>query len=159
MLDQVLRTQRLTDGRLERLAELQRAMHLMTLDFSQAISASLTVETGPDGPVVAWRRNATEASGGSYFMEYALSEGTLIRVVAVTKATPLARQPLLREVTAVGWQFYEPSAGWGTEWPPVARVVLPGQPVPNPQAIAITITLAGTGGQLRRVVLLPGEAR
>lgn len=159
MLDQVLRTQRQTDGRLEQLAEMQRAMHLVTLDFSQTISESLTFRTGLEGPVVAWRRNAAEASGGGFSMEYALSEGTLMRVVALTEGTPLARQPLVRGVTAVGWQFYEPSAGWGNEWPPVARAVLPGQPVPNPQAIAITITLAATGNQLRRVVLLPGEAR
>ena len=159
MLDQVLRTQRQTDGRLERLAELQRAMQLITLDFSQTISASLTFQTGPEGPLVAWRRNATDASGGSLFLEYGLNEGTLMRVVAVTKGTPLARQPLLQKVSAVGWEFYEPDAGWADEWPPEARGVLPGQPVPNPQAIAITITLAGTGSQLRRVVLLPGEAR
>ncbi len=159
MLDQVLRTQRQTDGKLERIAELQRAMHLMTLDFSQATSASLTTQKGPEGLVVAWQRNATESSGGSFSLEYALNEGALMRVVAVTEGTPLARQPLLQDVSAVGWQFYEPSAGWGDEWPPVARVVLPGQPVPNPQAVAITITLAATGNQLRRVVLLPGEAR
>ena len=159
MLDQVLRTQRQTDGRLERIAELQRAMHLMTLDFSQAIGASLTAKTGPEGASVAWRRNATDASGGRFFMEYTLAEGTLMRAVAVTEGSPLARQPLVTFVSAVDWQFYEPSAGWGNEWPPVARTVLPGQTVPNPQAIAITITLADTDQQLRRVVLLPGEAR
>lgn len=159
MLDQVLRTQAQTDGRLERLAELQRAMHLMTLDFNQAISASLNTRTTPEGPLVAWRRNAAEAAGGRYFLEYALIAGTLMRVVAVTDGTSLARQPLLRQVSAVDWQFYEASAGWGDEWPPIARAVLPGRPVPNPQAIAITITLADTGNQLRRVLLLPSEAR
>ena len=33
-----------TDGRLERLADVQRAMHLLTLDFMQATGGSLGLE-------------------------------------------------------------------------------------------------------------------
>lgn len=159
MLDQVLRTQRLTDGRLERLGELQRAMHLITLDFSQARGASLTLQTQSGGSEIAFRRNATEAAGGSVSLRYGIKDGTLMRAVSVGSGPPIAEQPLLRDVAAVDWEFYEPSAGWAPIWPPADRTVLPGKPVANPQAIAITMTLAVSGNQLRRVVLLPGEAR
>ena len=47
VLDQVLRVQARTDGRLERLAEVQRAMHLLTLDFMQATGGSLGSATAP----------------------------------------------------------------------------------------------------------------
>ena len=159
MLDQVLRTQRQTDGRLERLAEMQRAMYMLTLDFSQARGASLTLQADAKGSVVALRRNAADAAGGTVALQYKLQDGVLTRDVATASGAELAQQPLLRGVTAVDWQFYEPSAGWGGVWPPINRTVLPGQPVPNPQAVAITVTLDTNGTALRRVVLLPGEAQ
>ena len=159
MLDQVLRTQRLTEGRLERLAELQRAMHLITLDFSQARGASVDFMTGPEGSVLALRRNAVQATGGSVDLQYAVQDGGFVRQVSTSTTDPPMRQPLLRDVTGVEWQFYDPIAGWADVWPPISRTVLSGQAVPNPQAITITITLATDGNQLRRVVLLPGEVR
>ena len=158
MLDQVLRTQRLTDGRLERLAEMQRAMHMLTLDFSQARGASLTLREDSAGSAVTLHRNASDATGGEVALAYQLQDGVLTRDVATSAGAALARQPLLKGVAAVDWQFYEPSGGWGAVWPPTNRTVLPGQPVPNPQAVAITVTLDTSGAALRRVVLLPGEA-
>lgn len=159
MLDQVLRTQRQTEGRLERLAEMQRAMHLIMLDFSQARGESFEVEQSANGPVIGLRRNAADAKGGSVMLHYALQDGSLIRDVSGASGPPVAHQPLLKGVTAINWQFYAPAAGWSPEWPPAGYVVLPGQPMPNPQAIALTITLAAGGNQLRRVVLLPSEVR
>ena len=159
MLDQVLRTQRLTEGRLERLAEMQRAMHMITLDFSQARGKSFEVEQSTNGPVIGLRRNAADARGGNVMLHYALQDGSFMRDVSGASGPPVAHQPLLKGVTVVDWQFYASPAGWSPEWPPAGSVVLPGQSVPNPQAIAVTITLADGGNQLRRVVLLPGEMR
>ena len=159
MLDQVLRTQRQTEGRLERLAEMQRAMHLITLDFSQARGKSLKVDQSTNGPVIGLHRNAADAKGGSVMLLYALQDGNLMRDVSAVSGPVLAHQPLLKHVTGVDWQFYAPPAGWTPEWPPAGYVALPGQSVPNPQAVAITITLAAGGNQLRRVVLLPSEVR
>ena len=158
MLDQVLRTQQLTDGRLERLAELQRAMHVLTLDFSQARGTSVTLQSDAQGSVVAFRRNATDAAGGAVALRYAIADGTLTRDVLTVSGEAVARQPLLREITAIDWQFYSAGAGWTPDWPPADRTVLPGQPVPNPQAVGVVITLAA-GTQLHRVVVLPNEVR
>ena len=162
MLDQVLRTQRQTEGRLERLAEMQRAMYLITLDFSQARGKSFEVEQSANGPVIGLRRNAADAKGGSVMLHYALQDGSLMRDVSGASGAsgpPVAHQPLLKGVAGVDWQYYAPPAGWTPEWPPVGYAQLPGQSVPNPQAIAVTITFAASGNQLRRVVLLPGELR
>ena len=181
MLDQVLRTQRLTDGRLERLAEMQRAMHMITLDFAQARGASLTARAGDTGAEVGFSRNAVDAAGGSVGLVYALRDGVLMRDVRTGAASagaanagganagsadpgadqgvPAARQPLLRGVTAVDWQFYDAGAGWTAQWPPESSTVLPGKPVPNPQAVAMTLILLPDGYQLRRVVLLPAGVR
>ena len=159
MLDQVLRTQRLTEGRLERLAELQRAMYLLTLDFSQARSSSLTLDNASKLASVSLQRNAAETSGGSVTLRYEVEDETLFRDIVAKPGAQAARQPLLRGVAAVDWQFYAASSGWATVWPPADRVILPGQPTPNPLAIALTVTLAENGNHLRRVVLLPAEAR
>lgn len=159
MLDQVLRTQRQTEGRLERLAEMQRAMHLITLDFSQARGQSVTVDQSTDGPLIGLRRNAADAKGGSVALQYAMQNGTLTRDVSGASGPPIAHQPMLKSVTGVDWQFYTLSSGWSPDWPPSGYVQLSGQSAPNPQAISVTITLADGGNQLRRVVLLPSEVR
>ena len=159
MLDQVLRTQRLTEGRLERLAEMQRAMYLLTLDFSQARASSLALDTTSELSAVSLQRNAAETAGGSVSLRYEIHDQTLFRDIAAKPGAEAARQPLLHGVAAVDWQFYAESAGWATVWPPADRVILPGQATPNPLAVAVTVTLAETGNHLRRVVLLPAEAR
>lgn len=159
MLDQVLRTQRLTEGRLERLAELQRAMYLLTVDFSQARSSSVALDTASKPASVSLQRNAAEISGGSVALRYEVEEETLFRDIAAKPGAETARQPLLHGVAAVDWQFYTASSGWAMVWPPADRVILPGQRTPNPLAIAVTVTLAENGNHLRRVVLLPAEAR
>ncbi|WP_054006539.1 type II secretion system protein GspJ [Cypionkella psychrotolerans] len=164
MLDQVLRTQRLTEGRLERLAELQRAMHLITLDFSQARNSSLVLDPPPTDAAagaasVSLQRNAADAAGGSVNLRYEVDQDTLFRDIAAKAGSDPARQPLLHGVAAVEWQFYAASGGWGSVWPPADRVILPGQATPNPLAISLTVTLAENGNHLRRVVVLPGEAR
>ena len=160
MLDQVLRTQRQTDGRLEQLAEMQRAMHLITLDFSQARGKSFKVEQSTNGPAIELRRNAADAKGGSVMLRYAMQDGSLMRDVSAASGPAVAHQPLLKGVAGVEWQFYAPPpAGWTPDWPPAGYVALPGQSAPNPQAVAVTITFAASGNQLRRVVLLPGEVR
>jgi general secretion pathway protein J len=163
MLDQVLRTQRLTEGRLERLAEMQRMMHLVTLDFTQARGQSLRLEAAETGETLSLRRNATEASGGSVALSYLLVDGVLTRTVATRAGVDPARQPLLHDVAAVAWQFYQTGTGWGNVWPPADSASPPGQPTPNPSAVELTVTLAAAegaeGAQLRRVVILPAEVQ
>ena len=163
MLDQVLRTQRQTEGRLETLAAMQRAMYMITLDFTQTRAASLTEEPGPQGPAVTLRRSAADPAQGTVMLRYALQDGVLMREVTAGPGTasgpPAARQQLIAGVSAVEWRYYAPGQGWVSGWPPPGGASLPGQPVPNPQAVAVTLTLQPGPRELRRVVLLPATAR
>nr|WP_241427558.1 type II secretion system protein GspJ [Fertoeibacter niger] len=157
MLDQVLRTQSRTEGRLERLAEMQRAMYLVSQDFAQARGRSLRVEATPDGPQVTLRRAVPQMAEGTMTLRYALTGDVLTRSLSRAAGPPLAVQPLLTGVAGVEWVFHGP-AGWGPDWPPPGTVALAGQAPANPAAVALRLTLA-EGGNLRRVALLPAEAR
>jgi general secretion pathway protein J len=142
VLDQVLRVQVRTEGRLERLAEVQRALHLLTVDFMQASGGSLGFADG----AVAFRRSDGPA------VRYGFDGTALTRSVAAGAGR--ARQVVLSGVGAASWQFYAPEAGWIDRWPPD-----PTRPAANPAAVSLTVSLAGPGpsGDLRRIALLPAE--
>ncbi len=154
VLDQVLRTQSRTEGRLERLAEIQRAMFLLTDDFLQARGRSFTAQSGNAGTNIGLRRNAADLREGSVGLTYRLQDETLLRIVSRAAGPPLAEQPLLSGVTAAEWRFFDPQATWVASWPPAGQ--MPGTAAPNPLAIELRITLIG-GETLRRVALLPRD--
>lgn len=155
MLDQVLRTERQTEGRLDRLAELQRAMYLISLDFGQAQADTLIATPADEGLLVALQRSAPDALAGSLSLTYLFQNGGLVRAVSQPGAGQ-AVQPLIRQVLAVEWRFYDPDGGWLDQWPPPGQLVVAGRPGRNPQAVDLTITLADGKRTLRRVALLPG---
>jgi general secretion pathway protein J len=128
VLDQVLRTQAQTDGRLERLAELQRMMHLVTLDLSLAAPGSV-------------RGDGTGVAVGD--VSYALADGVLRRKLGATT------QDLLAGAQAVDWQYLDQDRIWAGQWPPPAAA-----PAAELRAVALTVVLDGDR-QLRRVVAVP----
>lgn len=154
MLDQVLRTQSRTEGRLEALAGMQRAMHLFTSDFLQARGQSFTAEPGTQGPTITFRRNAADLGEGAVRLDYLVQDGVLIRIVSRKSGPPIARQALLPGVDAADWRFYDTQAGWLADWPPPGQ--LPGTSPPDPRAVELRLTLAG-GQALRRIALLPRD--
>ena len=154
MLDQVLRTQSRTEGRLDRLAAIQRAMHVVTNDFLQARGRSFTAEPEDAGVVVGLRRNAADLAEGAVRLTYRMQDGALRRIVQRVAGPPIAEQTLLADVSLAEWRFYDPQAGWVTDWPPAGQ--LPGAAPPNPRAVELRLTLAD-GNLLRRVALLPRD--
>lgn len=158
MLDQVLRTQRQTEGRLERMADLQRAAHLIRVDFAQAGNASLAFDTQATPANLQFRRQSPTAEGGPVTIAYLVDDDILQRIIIQDSDGQDAAQPLLRPVTAAQWRFFDAMTGsWIDEWPPTDRQTLPGRPSPNPSAVELTVTLANSDEMLRRVVLLPAE--
>ena len=137
LVETVLSVQRRTDLRLDRIAELDRAIYLIGADFTAL----------RDGPylyqgAVGLRRNA---AGGQALIGYVLLDRTLMRTHG------LDPRPLITGVRAIAWRFHRPD-GW--------------QSVPNrpqeqgrPDAIEVTLALDPEdgipGGTLRRVILLP----
>jgi len=138
--DAVLSAQRHTDGRLERLGQIQRAMHLMILDFEQVAGVGMKHENGE----LRFRRLTP---GGPVDMSYRAGDGALRRSV-----DRRAEQTVLTGVEALTWRFLHVRNGWVDTWPLTTR-----EPPALPEAIAAEMTLAGDGlsGTLRRVVRLP----
>ena len=149
LLDQVLRTQRSTDGRLERLSEQQRALHVILTDFAMALPH--TLEATEDS--VALDRSA--ASGGSLHLRYHLTAGVLHRDLASPDGLALADQTILTGIDTASWRFLTPEGAWSDIWPtdPVQTLTTPR----NPRAIELVVTLQGHAGSLRRVAALPAD--
>lgn len=144
VVDSVLRAQRHTDGRLERLGQMQRAMHLLTLDFEQVADRILDY----DGDSVRFRRLTAT---GPVDMVYRAGDGTLQRVVDGRRA-----QTVLAGVSEVRWRFLDAQGGWLDIWPSAGTGGGPDVPT-LPGAVAVEMVLEGDGlsGALRRVVRLP----
>ncbi len=142
LINSVLGARERVQQRLERLADLQRAMYLLDADFRQISPAPIAEE----GSGVSFARHAGAA--GDQAVSYALQSGVLVRTIGGT------RQPILADVRAVRWSFLDPPAGWRPHWPPDPRSV-----DRWPAAITIELDLApgkpGPGGMLRRVIPLP----
>lgn len=146
MLDQILLVQARTEGRLERLAQIQRVVHLVSTDFMQAESGSLDAAEG----AVSLRRSGAESAVA---VRYRWEDPALIRSVSGALGQPATEQSLLHGVSALGWRFLDSETGWSESWPPANR------PSGNPAAVEIAVTLEGPGlaGALRRVAILPAD--
>jgi general secretion pathway protein J len=137
MLDQVLRTEARTSGRLDRLGELQRALFLVGQDFAQA-----------DGHSVRQDDGVTLARGG-VVVRYRLAGGALRRDLAGAGEI-VADQVLVSDAQGLRWRFLD-GTGWGATLPAGA-----GRPR-NPRAVEMVLTLPG-GQEVRQVAVLPAEA-
>ena len=158
VLDQILRTQSATEGRLERLARIQRGMYLLTTDFSQARPSTVTHDPGDEGPVLSLERSAAETGAGRIALTYRLGGNILLRDVSDAAGRPVARQPLLDGVADIAWQFYDADLGWVDQWPPLGLGAAQVERPSNPLAVAAVILLEDAQ-QLRRVAPLPSEPR
>ena len=140
MLDQVLRTDARTSGRLERLGDLQRTLFLVGQVFAQAEAHSVRLDDG----LVVGRDGAV--------IRYHLA-GTVLRRDVDAAGESVAEQSLVADVQAVQWRFLDGLLGWAADLPFGA-----GQGIPrNPQAVEMVLALPG-GQEVRQVVVLPAEA-
>ncbi|MGD2133705.1 MAG: hypothetical protein PVI23_13000, partial [Maricaulaceae bacterium] len=130
-----------TDGRLQRLGELQRGMHLITLDFEQADPGML----GIAGEGVVIRQ-------GEATVRYVLTETGLERAVTEPFRASFD-QLVVSGASAASWSFHFEDVGWQDDWTPEDEA--------RPDAIALSLTLddssPGPRGVLRRVIALAAE--
>jgi general secretion pathway protein J len=143
-VDSELRVRARTEGRLERLGDLQRAMYVLTGDLEQ-MSGGDPVQAG-DG--LSFHRYA--AGGGQMEVTYDLGGGALRRNLGGRIQT------LAPDISAIRWRFYLPGKGWADSWPSADN-----DPALRPTAIALDMTIKGEGfgaaGVLRRLVALPAR--
>lgn len=150
LVDGLLGIQRRTEGRLDRLAEVQRAMYVLDNDLSQVAGGELR----GDGAVISFSRPLPAEGGMPVLVGYQLGAGTLLRSIR-GPGLPQGQQRVLQGVGSLRWSYFRPGLGWIDRWPPAPE--LAGQ---WPAAVAADIVLAPGGavtGRLRRVVPLPAH--
>ncbi|OWU84699.1 hypothetical protein ATO6_10125 [Oceanicola sp. 22II-s10i] len=145
ILDTVVRVNRGTEDRLERLAEIDRALLVVGRDMLQAEpvgvglnGASLTLmQSGGDGPRP---------------LRYALEDGALIRALPGREGEVI--QQLLDNVSDLSWRAMDQGRGWRDTW-------ATDDPAPIATELTLTLPLTGRAAEARivRVFSMPEGAR
>lgn len=137
-LDAVIRARDRTEGRLDAVAALDRALILWGRDLGQSDPGSQAIAGGA-------LTFGLRAAGGPGAMGYALEDGALVRT-----ADPGGRQRLVGGVVALGWRAVDRAGAWHEAWPPDADdLALAG--------VEMRLTLAGGDPPptVRRLVEVP----
>ncbi|MFZ5962169.1 prepilin-type N-terminal cleavage/methylation domain-containing protein [Thalassococcus sp. BH17M4-6] len=149
ILDTVLKVNARTEGRLERLAEIDRALLVIRRDLAQTRAGALTLDA--DG--LRLRREADPDPVG---IRYALTEGQMLREIDSGGAAPVA-QVLLGDVTDAAWRVTGGGQGWLTGWPPQDGA--PGLPLAAELSLTVILPSEATPTTLTRLMPLPAGVR
>lgn len=175
-LNTVLTQQQIARAELEELKELQRAIRLLTGDFSQlnprytrdpliGDAHEKPLETDGRGEfLVRMTRDGwpnpffRQPRGTLQRVQYRLEDRKLLReywpVMDPTFATEPRRETLLTEVDAVEIQYLGNGDEWQTQWPPLQATGEGIAAGPQPRAVKIVLTLA-KWGEIIRLVEVP----
>ncbi len=126
MLDTTLNVQRRTEGRLDRVAEIDRALTVLRRDLATAAPGFTALdETG-----LSFLRAAEDAPLG---LRIGLDDGRLTRLVQQGRqSAPPEPQQLLTGVRAARWRLLDGGRRWQTAWPDAEQV---------PRAAELTLRL------------------
>ncbi len=164
----------MSESHLDRLRDVQKAMHLLVTDFRTAAPRPVREMLG-DGYRASllrdlnsvnlvelshggWPNGAGSPRGTVQRVLYRLEDQTLIRehwnVTDATLANAPVKRELLKEVENVEIRYLNNGREWVAEWPPIGSASDLGFRM-RPLAVEIEITLSDYG-KLRRVVEVPG---
>jgi general secretion pathway protein J len=151
MLNTVARTGERTDGRLDRLAAIDRAFLVITRDLAQLTPANVTLAADR----LAFQRAGME---GPINMALLLRDDTLSRRIDLPDADPVLQQ-ILPEVTGLEWRMMDRAKQWHAVWPPVG-----GAAAVRPFAAELTLDIRRDGMEtaqkVTRLFALPaGQGR
>nr|WP_317892889.1 type II secretion system protein GspJ [uncultured Sphingomonas sp.] len=141
LVDSILSVQGRTEKRLDRIAEVQRAMFVVASDFDQLARGRVQ----GDGGRVAFSRAAGGFGGPALAVTYTLANGVFVRTVDGRS------QRVLGGVQSARWRYFD--GGWLDSWPPDEERV-----DAWPRAVAVELAVSapsGMAGTVRRVVTLP----
>lgn len=145
VLDTVARTGERTEGRLERLADIDRAFLVMRRDLAQLEGG----ETRLDDAVLQFRRSSSD---GGVSVAYRFEGTTLYRDVSAAGPIPVA-QTILTGVADAQWRLLNGANQWVATWPP------DGGPMSTPRAAELTLDVTRADNSaaqtVTRVFLLP----
>jgi general secretion pathway protein J len=149
ILDTVLRTNDRTEGRLERLAEIDRALLILRRDLAQLDAAPVTLT---DDTLSFQRAGADRPVG----IRFALDQnGTLTRNLADTTGEPVA-QTLLTEVSTADWRLMDGARRWQDNWPPGDD---PAVPIAAELTLTLRLPMVSDPVSVTRLIALPEGAR
>ena len=151
VLNTVARTGERTEGRLERLAEVDRAFLVVRRDLAQIKIA----EIGLVGDVLSFGR----ASGGRTIrIAYVLDDDIWRRQINGAKGVPVDQQ-LLTGIASAKWRLLDGARRWHSDWPPVGSVT-PSRPMAAELTLDIWREGAGRPASVTRLIVLPaGQSR
>lgn len=146
VLDTIIKVRDRTEGRLERMADIDRALTLFARDLTQLDECPLSLEEGA-------LRFSRQGPGGAIAMRYALRDGVMYREALKGAGDAPVAQALLSGVVALDWRFLDRADGWVDVWPPENAAQLP-------RAVALDLSLEGASGasgavEVSRLVDLP----
>ena len=144
LVDGIIKVQGRTEKRLDRLADLQRALFVVSSDLDQISRGRVS----GGGEKLSFTRAAPGFGGPAVPLQYSVANGNLVR-----GSGPMV-QTVVGAVSNVRWRFWD--GAWVDRWP-----VKDEDKDKWPRAIAIEMKAAGPGGTpgaLRRVVTLPQQA-
>lgn len=144
MLDTTLNVQRRTEGRLDRIEEIDRALTVLRRDLATAAPGFAVLDEGG----LTFLRTTTDAP---LSLRIALAEGTLTRQVQRGPETP--PQHLLTGVREARWRLLDGARRWQTAWP---------EPSASPRAAELTLRLElpqrGGVAEVTRLFPMPAGA-
>ncbi len=144
LVEGIINVQGRTEKRLDRLADLQRTMFVVSSDVEQIAGGRLS----GGGANLSFTRAAPGMGGAAVPLRYGMAGGALVRTVGP------APQLVLAGVANARWRFWD--GAWLDRWP----VNEEGKDR-WPRAVALELQVAGPGGtpgSLRRVIALPVRA-
>jgi general secretion pathway protein J len=141
LVEGIINVQGRTEKRLDRLADLQRTMFVVSSDVEQIAGGRLS----GSGANLSFTRAAPGMGGAAVPLRYGVAGGALVRTIGP------APQLVLAGVANARWRFWDGT--WVDRWP----VNEQGQDR-WPRAVALELQVQGPGGtpgSLRRVIALP----
>lgn len=136
MLDSILRVSNGTDGRLERLAETDRALLVLSRDLQSRGQAEVVA----DGESLVFER-------GTSVVAYSLADGGMVRGVGLAEMP----QRILEDVERFSVRLLDSSAVWHDDWPPEVE----GPIGLSPSLVGVEVTLSLPEGSVTRLIDLP----
>ncbi len=120
MLNTVARTGERTEGRLERLTEMDRAFLILGHDLAQITPAGMKLDTG----TLAFQRAGADRA---LDMEILMQDDAMVRRIDMP-TTASVDQIILANIDRLEWRLMAPTKRWHADWPPPG-ISNPGRPL------------------------------
>ncbi|MCX7560521.1 prepilin-type N-terminal cleavage/methylation domain-containing protein [Sulfitobacter sp. F26204] len=151
VLNTVARTGERTDGRLDRLAELDRAFLVISRDLEQVTMAEMALDAG----MLAFHRTGSERDIEIVFL---FDQSALVRRIE-SRVGGIVDQLLLTGVAGLQWRLMDRSKRWHESWPP-AGTETPGRPYAAELTLDVLRAENIAPQRVTRLILLPaGQGR